>query len=87
MVALFLLGENMPNPLLPPSAAIIGASLALLAIHATRVEPVENVLRDVDWKTIIFIFCMMCSVEEITKTGILGKVCHGRCSISLEIIY
>ena len=72
MVALFLLGENMPNPILPPSAAIIGASLALLAIHATRVEPVENVLRDVDWKTIIFIFCMMCYVEEITKTGILG---------------
>ena len=48
------------------------SSLALLAIHATKVEPVENVLRDVDWKTIIFIFCMMCYVEEITKTGILG---------------
>lgn len=72
MVALFLIGENMPSPILPPSAAIIGASLALLAIHAAKVEPVENVLRDVDWKTIIFIFCMMCYVEEITKTGVLG---------------
>jgi Na+/H+ antiporter NhaD/arsenite permease-like protein len=36
------------------------------------IEPIENVFRDVDWKTIIFIFCMMCYVEEITKTGILA---------------
>lgn len=72
MVGLFLVGEHMPNPVVPPEAAIIGASLALLAIHSSRVEPVENVLRDVDWKTILFIFCMMLYVEEVTKTGILG---------------
>ena len=56
----------------PPRRRSSAPACALLAIHATRVEPVENVLRDVDWKTIIFIFCMMCYVEEITKTGILG---------------
>jgi len=72
MVGLFLVGEYIPSPILPPAAAIIGASLALLAIHGAKVEPIENVLRDVDWKTIIFIFCMMCYVEEFTKTGILG---------------
>ena len=72
MVGLFLVGESIPNPIVPPAAAIIGASLALLAIHTAKIEPIENVLRDVDWKTIIFIFCMMCYVEEITKTGILA---------------
>ncbi len=72
MVVLFLIGESIPQPIVPPAAAIIGATFALLAIHTAKVEPVENVFRDVDWKTIIFIFCMMCYVEEITKTGILA---------------
>jgi len=72
MVGLFLVGDSLPNPILPPSAAIIGASLALLTIHSAKVEPIENVIRDIDWKTILFIFCMMCYVEQLTKTGILG---------------
>ncbi len=72
MVALFLVGEFMPSPVIPPAAAIIGASMALLAIHSAKVEPVENVFRDIDWKTLIFIFCMMCYVELVTKTGILS---------------
>jgi Na+/H+ antiporter NhaD/arsenite permease-like protein len=72
MVTLFLIGESIPHPIVPPAAAIIGASLALLAIHTAKIEPIENVLHDVDWKTIIFIFCMMCYVEQITKTGVLA---------------
>lgn len=72
MVTLFLVGESIPHPIVPPAAAIIGASLALLAIHTAKIEPIDNVLHDVDWKTIIFIFCMMCYVEQITKTGVLA---------------
>ncbi len=77
MVGLFLVGERMPHPILPPSAAIIGASLALLAIHSARVEPVDAVFRDIDWKTIIFIFCMMFYVQVLTKTGILSGLSRG----------
>jgi Na+/H+ antiporter NhaD/arsenite permease-like protein len=72
MVVLFLIGEAMPHPIVPPSAAIIGASLALLAIHTHKAEPVEAVLRDIDWKTLLFIFCMMCYVEIFTKTGLMS---------------
>jgi Na+/H+ antiporter NhaD/arsenite permease-like protein len=72
MVMLFILGESMPYPIAPPAAAIICASLALLAIHSAKVEPLEAVFRDIDWKTLIFIFCMMCFVEEITKTGVMS---------------
>ena len=50
MVVLFLFGESLPSSVPPPSVAIIAASLALLVIHGARVEPVDNVLRDVDWK-------------------------------------
>ncbi len=74
MVGLFLLGDSLPNPIAPPSAAIIAASLALLAIHGAKVDQVEGALRDIDWKTIIFIFCMMCYVELISKTGVLSAL-------------
>jgi Na+/H+ antiporter NhaD/arsenite permease-like protein len=71
MVVMFLIGENMPVRIVPPSVAIIGASLALLVIYGARVEPIEHVMKDVDWKTLIFIGCMFFMVEEFTRTGIL----------------
>ena len=72
MVLLFLAGEYLPIPIIPPSAAIIGASLALLALYVSKYESTEAVFRDVDWRTLVFIFCMMCFVEEITKTGVMS---------------
>ncbi len=72
MVVLFLVGDYLPIAIIPPSAAIIGASLALLALHISRYESIESVFRDIDWRTLLFIFCMMCFVEEITKTGVMS---------------
>jgi Na+/H+ antiporter NhaD/arsenite permease-like protein len=33
--------------------AIVAATLALLVTFGTRVEPVTNVLQDVDWRTLL----------------------------------
>lgn len=77
MVGLFLVGEYLPTPIVPPSAAIIGATLALLAVYTAKVEPLDNVFRDIDWKTLIFIFAMMCYVEEVTRTGAMGGLSRG----------
>jgi len=77
MVLLFLVGEKMPAPLLPPSVAIVGASLALLVIYGVKVEPIDIVLQDVDWKTLLFLMCMFLMVEAITRTGILQTVSQG----------
>ena len=71
MIALFLFGEDLPTRIVPPAVAIIAASLALLVIYGAKVEPIDQVLRDIDWKTLVFIFCLFCLVEEFTKTGIL----------------
>ncbi|MBK8640310.1 MAG: anion permease [Chromatiaceae bacterium] len=71
MVLLFLFGESLPNSVPPPSVAIIAASLALLVIHSARVEPVDNVLRDLDWKTLIFLAAIFSLVQAFTKTGLL----------------
>ncbi len=71
MVMLFLFGESLPTRVLPPAVAIIAASLALLVIHGARVEPVDNVLRDVDWKTLIFLAAIFSLVQAFAKTGLL----------------
>jgi Na+/H+ antiporter NhaD/arsenite permease-like protein len=40
-------------------------------IHSARVEPVDNVLRDLDWKTLIFLAAIFALVQAFTKTGLL----------------
>jgi Na+/H+ antiporter NhaD/arsenite permease-like protein len=51
--------------------AIIGATLALLVIYGIKIEPVEAVFRDVDWKTLVFLGAIFCLVQGFTKTGLL----------------
>lgn len=71
MVGLFLVGEELPVKLGPPGTSIIAATLALLLIYGTRIEPIDNVLRDVDWKTLLFLGAIFCLVQAFTKTGLL----------------
>lgn len=71
MVTLFLIGEELPSKIGPPAVAILAATLALLVLYGARVEPVENVMRDVDWKTLVFLGAIFCLVEAFTKTGLL----------------
>jgi len=70
MILLFLFGDQLPIHIAPPSVSIIAASLALLAIFGAHVEPVDKVLKDIDWKTLIFITCLFCLVQALAKTGI-----------------
>ena len=74
MILLFLFGEELPFHLVPPSVSIIGASLALLIIYCSKVEPVDAIVRDVDWKTLVFLACMFLMVEAFTRTGLLQSL-------------
>lgn len=74
MVVLFLFGESLPIRIVPPAVAIIAASLALLVIYGAKVEPVDNVFHDIDWKTLLFLGCIFCLVQAVTKTGLLQRL-------------
>ena len=76
MVLLFIFGDKMPTQIVPPGVAIIAATLALLVIYAAKVEPITNVLKDVDWRTLIFLMCLFCLVQAFNKTGILQSFSH-----------
>ncbi|WP_416047980.1 SLC13 family permease [Cupriavidus basilensis] len=71
MVALFIFGEHLPTRLVPPMVALIASALALLVGYEARFEPTDDVLRDVDWKTLLFLGCIFCLVQAVTKTGLL----------------
>lgn len=71
MVVLFLIGERLPTRIIPPAVAIIAATLALLVVYAVRIEPLNNVIRDVDWKTLIFLGAIFCLVQAFSRTGLL----------------
>jgi len=89
MVALFMVGEYLPFPIVPPTAAIIGAALSLLLVYSARVEPVDNVLRDIDWKTLVFLFSIFCLVQGVTRTGLLQSLSlklHGWFGVDLTLV-
>ena len=71
MVALFMIGEYLPTRIVPPQVAIIGAALALLLVYGVRIEPVGEVIRDVDWKTILFLGAIFTLVQAFIKTELL----------------
>jgi Na+/H+ antiporter NhaD/arsenite permease-like protein len=74
MMLLFLFGELLPIKMVPPAVAIVVCSLALLTVYGAKVEPVQKVLSDIDWKTLIFIACMFVLVEALVKAGFLQTV-------------
>ena len=36
-----------------------------------QVEPVDNIIRDIDWKTLLFLARIFCLVQGFSKTGLL----------------
>ncbi|SAL82941.1 arsenical pump membrane protein [Caballeronia terrestris] len=74
MIVLFVLGERLPTRVVPPTVAMIAGALGLLVGFAAKVEPTDNVLRDVDWKTLLFLGSIFCLVQAVAKTGLLPQL-------------
>jgi Na+/H+ antiporter NhaD/arsenite permease-like protein len=71
MIALFIFGEDLPTKIVPPETAFIAGSIALLAISAVHVSSVDTVMRELDWRTLVFLACTFCLVQAVTNTGLL----------------
>ena len=74
MVTLFVVGESLPNPVAPPAVAIVGAALVLLIAYWTDLDPVADILRDVDWESLLFFVCIFVLVGALEKTGVLAAL-------------
>jgi Na+/H+ antiporter NhaD/arsenite permease-like protein len=70
----FVVGETFPIPLSPPTVALLGAALALLLIERSGVDTVNNVLRDLDWNTIVFFMSIFVLIGGLEKTGVIQSL-------------
>lgn len=72
VLAFFVVGESLPVPISPAAVALLGAALALLLAHQSKIDTVNHILRDVDWSTLIFFMCTFVMIGGLEKTGVIG---------------
>ena len=70
----FVIGETLPTPIPPAAVALLGAALALLLAHQSKVDTVNNILRDVDWSTLLFFMSTFVLIGGLEKTGVLDSI-------------
>ncbi|MGB7087668.1 MAG: ArsB/NhaD family transporter [Phormidesmis sp.] len=74
VLLMFVLGESFPVPVAPPAVALMGAALALLIAHQSKLDTVNNILKDVDWSTLIFFMCTFVLIGGLEKTGVISAL-------------
>ncbi|MBE9038005.1 SLC13 family permease [aff. Roholtiella sp. LEGE 12411] len=72
VLVFFVIGESLPIPISPAAVALLGAALALLLSHHSKIDSVNNILRDVDWSTLIFFMSIFVLIGGLEKTGIIN---------------
>jgi len=70
----FVVGEMLPIPISPATVALLGAALALLLSHHSKIDSVNNILRDVDWSTLIFFMSIFVLIGGLEKTGVVNSL-------------
>ena len=68
----FVVGETLPTPVSPAAVALLGAALALLLSHHSKIDSVNNILRDIDWSTLLFFMCTFVLIGGLEKTGVIA---------------
>jgi Na+/H+ antiporter NhaD/arsenite permease-like protein len=70
----FVVGESLPVPLSPAAVALLGAGLAMLLAHHSKIDSVNHILRDLDWSTLLFFMSFFVLIGGLEKTGVIGSL-------------
>ena len=54
--------------------ALLGAAVALLLAHQSKIDTVNNILQDVDWSTLLFFMSTFVLIGGLEKTGVLNSI-------------
>lgn len=74
VLTFFVIGESLPVPIAPAAAALLGAALAMLLAHHSKIDSVNNILRDLDWSTLLFFMSFFVLIGGLEKTGIIANL-------------
>jgi len=72
VLTFFVVGESLPVPISPAAVALLGAALAMLLAHHSKIDSVNNILRDLDWSTLLFFMSIFVLIGGLEKTGVIG---------------
>jgi Na+/H+ antiporter NhaD/arsenite permease-like protein len=72
VLVFFVIGESLPIPIPPALVALLGAALCLLLTHQGKIDSIQNVLKDVDWSTLIFFMSIFVLIGGLEKTGVIS---------------
>lgn len=70
----FIIGESFPVPIPPAAVALMGATMALLLAYNSKIDTVNNILRDVDWSTLLFFMSIFVLIGGLEKTGVIAQL-------------
>ena len=74
VLVFFVVGGSLPVPVSPAAVALLGGALALLLAHHSKIDTVNNILRDVDWSTLLFFMSIFVLIGGLEKTGIISSM-------------
>jgi Na+/H+ antiporter NhaD/arsenite permease-like protein len=73
VLVFFMIGETLPVPISPATVALLGAVLCLLLAHHSKIDSINNILRDVDWSTLLFFMSIFVLIGGLQKTGVVSS--------------
>jgi Na+/H+ antiporter NhaD/arsenite permease-like protein len=73
VLVFFVVGETLPVPISPATVALLGAALCLLLAHHSKIDSINNILRDVDWSTLLFFMSIFVLIGGLQKTGVVSS--------------
>jgi Na+/H+ antiporter NhaD/arsenite permease-like protein len=73
VLVFFVIGELLPVPISPATVALLGAALCLLLSHHSKSDSVANILKDIDWSTLIFFMSIFVLIGGLEKTGVITR--------------
>jgi len=74
VLTFFVIGESLPVPVSPAAVALLGAALAMLLAHHSQLDSVNNILRDLDWSTLLFFMSIFVLIGGLEKTGVIANI-------------
>lgn len=66
----FLFGQHLPTPISPVATAVVAGTLALVVTQSTGLAHFGQIIRSIDWETILFFDCVFMMAAAMEATGV-----------------
>jgi Na+/H+ antiporter NhaD/arsenite permease-like protein len=70
----FLFGQQLPTPVSPVATAVVAGTLALVVAQLTGLAHFGQIIRSIDWETILFFDCVFMIAAAMEASGVFTTV-------------